>query len=70
MQIDQQEQVIAKLDEMVALLALIARRGIRQSDLINELSALGFGPKRIAQLVGTTPNAVSVTLHKTKRRKE
>jgi DNA-directed RNA polymerase specialized sigma24 family protein len=58
------ELLIERLDEMVRLLAVIAKRSTRQVDLITELGAQGFAPKRIAELLGTTPNAVSVTLHK------
>lgn len=56
--------LVERLDEMVGLLAIIAKRGVRQTDLIHELGNAGFGPKRIAKLVGTSPNVVSVTLHK------
>ena len=61
------ELLIERLDEMVRLLAVIAKRSTRQVDLITELGAQGFTPKRIAELIGTTPNAVSVTLHKIRR---
>jgi hypothetical protein len=62
-----QSQLVQKLDEMIKLLAIIGRRGAKQSELIQELGELGFGPKRIAELVGTTPNVVSVTLFKNRR---
>jgi DNA-binding CsgD family transcriptional regulator len=34
------------------------------------LSRVGFGPKRIADLLGTTPNTVNVTLQKAKKSRE
>ncbi len=58
-----------KMEEMVRLLAIIARRSVSQTDLILQLKGLGFTPKRIADLLGTSPNVVSVTLHKSKRGK-
>ena len=57
-----------KMEEMVRLLAIMARRSVSQTDLIVQLHAQGFSPKRIAELVGTSPNVVSVTLHKSKRK--
>jgi predicted transcriptional regulator len=59
--------VLQRLDEMVCLLAIIAKRGARQADLITELGDQGVTPTRIAQLLGTSPNAVSVTLHKMRK---
>lgn len=59
--------VLQRLDEMVLLLAIIAKRGTRQSELITELGQQGLSPTRIAQLLGTSPNAVSVTLHKMRK---
>jgi hypothetical protein len=56
-------------DETVRLLALLVRmQCANQADAIREFSKAGFGPARIAQLVGTTPNTVNVTLAKAKGR--
>jgi hypothetical protein len=56
-------------EEMVRLHALQVRREIgSQGETIQELSKLGFGPSRIAQLLGTTANTVNVTLQKAKKR--
>ena len=59
--------LLQRLEEMVRLLAVIAKRGTLQADLIVELGQQGLSPKRIADLVGTSPNAVSVTLHKKRK---
>jgi len=61
------EILLQRLDEMVHLLAIIAKRGTRQAELIVELGDQGLSPTRIAQLLGTSPNAVSVTLHKMRK---
>lgn len=54
------------LKELVILFSILVKRGVPQSTLIREMSEAGFEPKRIAELLGTTSNTVSVTLHKTK----
>jgi DNA-directed RNA polymerase specialized sigma24 family protein len=56
------------LEEVVKLLALLARRGTSKASLIYELNELGFKPKRIAELLSTTPNTVSVALSTMRRR--
>jgi hypothetical protein len=56
-------------EEMIRLLALQVRLALpSQSEAIRELSRSGFGPSRIAELLGTTANTVNVTLQKTKKR--
>jgi len=53
----------------VRLLTLQVRsRFESQADVIREFSKAGFGPTRIADLLGTTPGTVNVTLAKSKRR--
>lgn len=58
------------LKEMVMLLTVLVRRGSMQSSLIRDLNTVGFKPKRIAELLGTTPNTVSVALHQIKKGKK
>lgn len=55
-------------EEIVRLLAIQVRsRHESQVDAIRELSRAGFGPSRIAELLGTTAGTVNVTLAKSKR---
>ena len=61
------DRILERLDELVRLMAIVAKRGARQTEIIHELGDQGFGPKRIAELLGTTPNTVSVALHKKRR---
>jgi hypothetical protein len=65
---------VAELDrdeELARLIALQLRLQLgSQAACINELSRVGFGPKRIADLLGTTANTVNVTLQKAKKSKE
>jgi DNA-binding CsgD family transcriptional regulator len=59
---------LTKDDEIVRLLAIQLRIQLgSQARTIAELSRAGFGPTRIAQLLGTTPNTVNVTLQKAKK---
>jgi DNA-directed RNA polymerase specialized sigma24 family protein len=56
-------------DELVRLKVIELRREIgNQTDTIVELNRAGFGPTRIADLLGTTPNTVNVTLQRAKKR--
>jgi hypothetical protein len=57
-------------EEIVRLLALQTRLQFEsQAEAIREFSKAGFGPARIADLLGTTPGTVNVTLAKAKTRK-
>jgi hypothetical protein len=48
------------MDELAHLLALDFKyRGVPQGVLVHDLSKAGFGPTRIADLLGTTPNTVN-----------
>jgi predicted transcriptional regulator len=55
-------------EELVRLHVIDLRRRLgNQTETIVELSRAGFGPSRIAELLGTTANTVSVTLQKAKK---
>ena len=56
-------------EEIVRLLAMQIRTQFEsQADAIREFSKAGFGPTRIAELLGTTSGTVGVTLAKAKKR--
>jgi DNA-directed RNA polymerase specialized sigma24 family protein len=56
-------------EEIVRLMVLALRQRVgSQTEAIQELSKIGFGPTRIAELLGTTANTVNVTLQKAKKR--
>ena len=58
------------LEEIVRLLAIELRRDSpSQAQAIEEMSRAGFGPSRIAELLGTTPNTVNVAISNAKKRK-
>jgi CRP-like cAMP-binding protein len=64
------QELISLQRDTVGLLALLVKRGATQPDLIKELNSIGFTPKRIAELLDTTANTVSVSLNKMKRLKK
>jgi hypothetical protein len=48
------------IDELTRIIALSLRyRDIPQGVLVHDLSKAGFGPSRIAELLGTTANTVN-----------
>jgi hypothetical protein len=58
------------LEEIVGLLTILVKRDSLQSTTIQEMGSVGFTPKRIAELLDTTPNVVSVRLHQVKKAKD
>lgn len=59
------------IEEVVRLLAIQLRRDTEsQAQAIEELSKAGFGPSRIAELLGTTSNTVNVAISNAKKRKQ
>jgi CRP-like cAMP-binding protein len=59
-----------KLDQMLRLAALQMASNVKQVQAIQTLSAAGFERKLIADLLGTTPGTVSVTLAKAKAKQK
>ena len=63
------KEIISKMDLIVRLLALNIVKDLPvQKDKIITLSSFGFGPSEIAKLLGTTPNAVNVTLSEMRKK--
>jgi hypothetical protein len=56
-----------KLETLIRLNAVALAEGRKRRDQIRLLSAGGLPPKMIAELVGTTPNTVSVELFALRR---
>ena len=61
-----QDRLFKKLDAI--LLALLATNGGTRKDQIELLASARFAPREIAELLGTTPNAVSVELNRIRTR--
>ena len=59
---DEMHDVVDELRKVKRLLSILVTKGLKQREQIHALSRVGFSPKEIAELIGTTPNTVSVTL--------
>jgi hypothetical protein len=58
-----EDKISAQLDKLIRLTSIQVTKDLTLKDQILLLAKAGFPPKDIADLVGTTPNAVSVTLY-------
>lgn len=56
------DEILVEIRHITKILALIATKDQPQKDQILTLSNIGFQPKEIAELLGTTSNTVRVTL--------
>ena len=57
-----EELTLAKIDQILRILAVIATKGLKQREQIAVLSRAGLPPKDIADLIGTSSNTVRVEL--------
>jgi DNA-directed RNA polymerase specialized sigma24 family protein len=64
---DDEHGVLTELRRQTRLLAVLATKDMKQKDQVLFLSDMGFKPKEVAELVGTTANTVSVTLARFKK---
>ena len=62
------DPVAAKLDEVARLLAILVARDRSLQDTIADLSAVGFGPTRIAELIGTSAGYAKVAADRARKR--
>jgi hypothetical protein len=62
-------QIEAKLDEVARLLAVLVSRDRSLQETVTELAAVKFGPKRIAELIGTSSNYAKVAAGRARQRK-
>jgi DNA-binding CsgD family transcriptional regulator len=61
------DDILSELRKIGRLLTLLVTQDMSQKEKIALLSTAGFQPKEIAELLGTTPNTVSVTLAQMRR---
>lgn len=62
MTLEQFDDVLGELRKISRLLTLLVTTDMSQKQKIEVLSSAGLQPKEIAELIGTTPNTVSVRL--------
>lgn len=58
-----------QLERIARLLGLLVIKGEGQTSKVLTLVAAGFTPAEVADLLGTTPNTVSVTVYQEAKRK-
>lgn len=63
------ERLVNELRRISILLALNLTKDNTQTDQIQILARIGFKPKEVAEILGTTANTVSVTLSKTSKKR-
>lgn len=61
-------EIVAELKKISRLMAATSLRDLSQREKIELLATVGFLPREIAELIGTTPNTVSVTLVKSRKK--
>jgi DNA-binding CsgD family transcriptional regulator len=59
---EQRDDILSELRKIGRLLTLLVTKDLGQKEKIELLSTAGLQPKEIAELIGTTPNTVSVRL--------
>ena len=62
--------LLGKLDAIIKLLVIDVTQGKDQTEQIRLLSHVGFQPKNIAEMLGTTANNVSVRLSSLRKKRK
>jgi DNA-binding CsgD family transcriptional regulator len=57
------------LERLTNLVALLVVKGEPQPEQLRILAAAGYGNSEIATLLGLTPNAVNVALHRLRKKR-
>jgi hypothetical protein len=60
---------VSQLDKTLSALLITSLRGLGQKEQITILDKAGFGQTEIANLIGSTPKAISVRLAEIRRAK-
>jgi DNA-directed RNA polymerase specialized sigma24 family protein len=63
------KELSEKLDTIIKLLAMQSLEDKKGREAISILANLGFQPKDIATMIGTTPNTVRVALSEMRKKK-
>jgi len=61
--------IIERLDKLIRVVALTGTKELTSTQKIALLSQAGFGPKEIAEIIGTSQNVVNVRLSEMRRAK-
>jgi len=60
-------QLDRNLQRIASLVALVLVKGEEQTEKIRTLSAVGYSPSEISNLLGISANAVSIALHRMRK---
>ncbi|MCD4739668.1 hypothetical protein K8R43_00595 [archaeon] len=63
------KELMRKLEQILRVNALNVGKDRTKTERILMLDKVGFTPKEISEIIGTTSNTVSVTLSQTKKRR-
>jgi len=63
------KEIIERLDKLIRVVALTGMKELTSTQKIALLSQAGFGPKEIAEIIGTSQNVVNVRLSEMRRAK-
>jgi DNA-directed RNA polymerase specialized sigma24 family protein len=66
----QLNEITKRLDRLIRIVALSSTKGYTSTERIYLLSQAGFGPKEIAEMIGTTQNVVNVRLSEMRKRRD
>jgi DNA-directed RNA polymerase specialized sigma24 family protein len=62
------QELNSKIDILIKLISAGVTADRTQAEAIDLLSKTGLQPKEIAEMVGTTANAVSIAIHRSKKK--
>ena len=62
-------EIIDRLDKLIRIVALTGLKDLTSTQKIALLSQVGFGPKEIAEIIGTNQNVVNVRLSEMRKAK-
>lgn len=63
-------EIAKRLDKLIRIVALSSTKGYTSTERISLLSQAGFGPKEIAEMIGTSQNVVNVRLSEMRKRRD
>jgi hypothetical protein len=63
------KEIVERLDKLIRIVALTGLKDLTSTQKIALLNQVGFGPKEIAEILGTNQNVVNVRLSEMRKAK-
>ncbi len=63
------KEIVDRLDKLIRIVALTGLKDLTSTQKIGLLNQVGFGPKEIADILGTNQNVVNVRLSEMRKAK-